>query len=766
MTVLSFRSGSSTWLERLPLGDGRLGAMVGVADGTVRVGVNEATAWSGGIASARRDAVAPEVAASALAAARAKIAADDPHAAEAHLRALQHRYSQAFLPVGEIVVETGPAPVRERSLDLRDAVHRAETTRWRADAACAGDVVLQRIAAAEPMDALISFETSLRTRSVTPSGADRVLDLPADVAPGHEPDEPAVTWEVPGIDPVRLAVALRIDTDGVLTAEGGKLRVTGARRLDLAVAVESTYVGPTTDPSSTDAVVLRAASRAQEAVADAAGTLERHRAAARRAADAFSLTFGAAVDTVSLPVDDALDTHAVLGVLAAYGRYLLRSASRPGLPPANLQGIWNDDMRPPWSSNYTLNINTPMNYWGAEGSGASEAHLALLTLLEGLAESGADTAGRLYGARGWVAHHNSDAWAYSLPTRGDASWSHWSLGGAWLVRQFDEHRRHGGMTDEVRARYLPVLAGCAQFLLDILVEADGGLHTVPSTSPENRYLTANGPVSVTRSSALDRALIREVLGIAADVLPGSDGPLASRARAAAARIEGPRRTADGRVAEWDGDPVDEDPRHRHLSHLYPWFPGDSGDDAMTDAAMRTLDTRGDDSTGWSLAWKIALRARLRDADGAARLLALVRRPATEGSHRGGLYPNLFAAHPPFQIDGNLGLLGALLECVVQSHRPGRLDLLPAVPAELATGRLRGAVVRPGLDLDLDWEAGAVSRVRLRARRAAAIGTVDVVAGEASVTVQVTADADTVLTADHFDTIPRVPPSTTPDRSTP
>ncbi|QLD11283.1 glycosyl hydrolase family 95 catalytic domain-containing protein [Microbacterium oleivorans] len=809
MSTLTFTTPTGTWLERLPLGNGRIGAMVGVAPAETRIGLNEASAWSGSPASARRDAVDPAAAASALAAARAKLDRSDPIGAEAELRVLQHRYAQAFLPVGEIVLAAGDAGADagagavRRSLDLRDGVHTATAAGLAAVTACPSepDLLVHAVRSARPVDISVRFATPLRVRDERAPMAERrewVLDLPADVAPAHEPGDAAISWDLPGIHPGGIVVAWLLRHDGSAEADGEAVMVRGATRLEVLVAIESTVSGLGEEPGGTARARRRAAALLADA-ADAEGLVAEHRAR-HRAASGFRFELGRpapslrgreAVDPLGAGADvAAMPTEALLGIVVEYGHHLLRASSRAGGAPANLQGIWNAELQPPWSSAFTLNINTPMNYWGAEASGGSAAHLALLELLEALARHGTDTAARLYGARGWVAHHNTDIWGYSLPTRGDASWSQWPLGGAWLVRQFDEHRRHGAMSPRTLERYRPIVAGCARFLLDVLVaDGDGALATSPSTSPEHRFLTAHGPASLTRSSALDRALVGDVLEIAATVLgasdPGladearaaSDPGLADEARAARGRIPGPRIARDGTIAEWQGEPDEEDPRHRHLSHLFPWFPGDRVGDADEQAAVRaSLDRRGDDSTGWSLAWKIALRARLRDAAGVERLLALALRPVASGpragaasEHRGGLYPNLFAAHPPFQIDGNLGLVGAVLECLVQSHRPGRIDLLSAVPAVLETGRLRGAVARPGVLLDLDWAGGRLERVRLRARSAAQAGRYRVSTGEHGVDVDVDADADTVLTGAGLTVAPPAagpdPDFPTPDRST-
>lgn len=748
MAALTYHRASTSWLDRLPLGDGRLGAMVGASSAARRIGLNESSAWSGGVASAQRDLVDPTRAATALAEARSLLLADEPVAAERALDPLQHRYAQAFLPVGELTVTAPGAPgTVTRRLDLDTGTHLA---RWPGATAttlvsAARGVVVHAEAYEHATDAEITLTTPLRTRESAwhEPIVTVVLDLPADVAPEHEPDEPSVTWDLPDVRPVRVVMALAVRHDGVESRYDDRIVVHDARSLEVVVAIETTFTGMGREPGRLADARARAVGSVTAAAA-ADDLVNEHAVTFSSSGPAFSLVLGGADGGPDPDPDERVARVAgepvtrtdpgLLALLVEYGVYLLRCSSRDGGIPANLQGIWNAQLQPPWSSAYTLNINTPMNYWGAEATGLSGAHRALLGLLEALAARGADTAQRLYGCRGWVAHHNSDAWGYTLPTRGDASWSQWPLGGAWLVRQLDEQRRHGAMTAGTLARFWPVARDCARFLLDWLTEIDGELHMLPSTSPENRYLHRGVAASLTISSALDRALVREVLRLVCELGDdvGEPGCVVVReARAALTRIAPARASSDGRIAEWGEDRTAEDPFHRHLSQLYEWFPGDGGDPVLDGAATRSLDTRGDDSTGWSLVWKLGLRARLGDATAVARLLDLLVRPAREEDpHRGGLYPNLFAAHPPFQIDGNLGFVGAFLESLVQSHRPGRLDLLPALPPALSAGTLRGFVARPGIVLDLTWQDACPLRLRLRARNPRASGTVRVMhAGE-------------------------------------
>ncbi|WP_410169503.1 glycosyl hydrolase family 95 catalytic domain-containing protein, partial [Actinacidiphila rubida] len=419
-------------------------------------------------------------------------------------------------------------------------------------------------------------------------------------------------------------------------------------------------------------------------------------------------------------------------------------------PPANLQGIWNADLRPAWSSNYTVNINTQMNYWGAEAAGLPACHEPLFDLLDRVAAQGTGVAGQLYGARGWVAHHNTDMWGWALPVgmgHGNPSWAIWMMGGAWLSQHLWDHYDFTRDTAFLRDRAWPLLHGCAAFLLDWLTDdaaaagdgadraaggdgapAGGWLGTLPSTSPENLFLSEQGtPESLTHSSAMDIALIRAVFErtLRAAGLLGVQDPLCDEIRAALPRLPPPPVSPAGLLQEWAEDLPEQDPAHRHLSPLIALHPLGQIDPDTTPAtalaARRLLDRRGPGAMGWSWAWKIAMRAWLRDAASARGLLLEAARPLegdagadapVDGSQWGGLLPNLFSTHPPFQIDGTYGFMAAITEMVLQSHA-GAVHLLPALPAEWAEGAATGLRCRGGLAADLTWRGGALTAVTLR-----------------------------------------------------
>jgi len=730
--VLSWPAPATGWVEAAPVGNGRIGAMV-LGD---RILVNDSTVWSGapgqpaeGLAAVLAAGAGPE----RLAEVRKAVWTRDHRRAEELLMTFQGRYSQEFLPFAEMRL-TFPGTPGPRTLNLDTGVARDV---WTVD----GAVVERRVwvshpaqalcvalTAERPVDLAVAVDSPLRV--VHRAGLTLGVEIPVDGAPKHEPQvpEPLRYGTVEGYDPFG-AVAVRVDTDGRFDAG----QVTGMTRtlivLTTATAAADWWFGRSTRDRRE--YLTEADDTANRAVELGAGTLlAQHEADMRELLGATSVRIGELPEIV--PVADVLsgmDSGLVAMVMCRLGRYLLAASSRPGSgPPANLQGVWNADLRPPWSSNYTVNINTQMNYWPAEPAGLPDCHLPLVDLLEKLAVTGADVARELYGARGWVVHHNTDMWGWALPVgmgHGDPSWANWHMGGAWLVQHVWDHYEFTGDREFLRDRGWPLLRGCAEFCLDWLVEGpDGHLDTVPSTSPENLFL-ADGPESLTYSSTLDIALVRALFTRclrAVDTLD-LDDPITTQLTEALPRLRPPHVT-DGRLAEWAEDLPETDPQHRHLSPLATVYPlGQIDPDTtpeLAKAAARLLDRRGPGAMGWSWTWKIALRARLRDGETAHALFQEATRPFTgdpradapvDGSQWGGLLPNLFSTHPPCQLDGNYGFTAALLEMLVQSHNG--IHLLPALPCAWPDGEVTGVRCRGGLAVDLTWRDGRLDAATVR-----------------------------------------------------
>jgi hypothetical protein len=749
--VLSWPGAARQWFEAAPVGNGRLGAMVFGGTRRARWQINDATVWSGtpsGPDAALADVLAAGAGPERLAEIRAAIRAEDYRLAEQLLMSFEGRYTQSYLPFADLWISLAgdESTQRGRTLNLDNGVvaeqievdgQRVRRTTWASNPV--GVLCIALEVEGGGTIAGLDLELSSPLRVDRWSGSALGVEIPVDSAPPHEPGvaEPVRYADAPvaGYDPFG-AVALAIDTDGQLTDEGSAYSIRGASRVLITVASSTSPADHWRGhaPISRDAHVRRAIETAEAAAAlGEQRLLDEHDADLRGVLGGTAVTIGQRRGGVFDVADDVLsgkDEQLTVTVITQLGRYLLASASRPGGgPPANLQGIWNDQLRPPWSSNYTININLQMNYWGAWQAGLGTCDEPLIELVERLADHGAPVARELYDARGWVAHHNTDMWGWALPVglgHGDTSWAIWMMGGVWLVQHVWERYEFTQDTDFLRRRGWPLLSGAARFCLDWLVEAeDGLLDTVPSTSPENKFLARDGePESLSVSTGMDMALICALFIrtlTAADIL-GLDDETCAEIRGALPRLRPPRLTADGRLREWSVDHQDAYPTHRHVSHLVAVHPLDQIDPLtspqLAAAAMATLDARGHGAMGWSWSWKIALRARLQQPAAARTLLLEATRPydgdpaedaPPDGSLWGGLLPNLFSTHPPFQIDGNYGLMAGVLEMLVQSHG-GFIRILPALPEQWREGSCRAIRCRGGLAVDLTWRDGVVTEL--------------------------------------------------------
>ena len=766
--ALRASSPAARWLEAYPVGNGLRGAMCAGLAGGEKLWLNDITAWSGHADADPLEGVTAR-GAEAIAAVRAAIETGDLDAADALLQRMQTPWVQAYLPLGWIDIEVlasdeAAGPVSRR-LDLTTGVAAHEyraggvEVRHRTWADLATGAIMHEITASEPVQVNVEVGSLLRPRSdAGPSGGALATQwwLPVDVAPGHEQPAEPVRYD----ERIGRHGAIVVRPFGSAEVTGGVLTSAAATTHLFAVATATAPSLPGEPADDRDALqraedLLGGIPASADVPATATTLLGAHTAAHGALYERCALELPSPDDADAGSVDTVArvrraqdrDDPALAALAFHYGRYLLMASSQPGGLPITLQGLWNAELPGPWSSAYTLNINTQMAYWPAETTGLAECHEPLLRFTRRLSETtGPVVARELYGADGWVAHHNSDAWAHAAPVgagHGDPAWANWSLGGVWLALHLWEHYAFGGDRAFLRDEAWPALASAAAFALSWIQDDGERAWTSPSTSPENHYLDADGRErGVAVTATMDVALLRELAAVCRDgaAVLGVDEPWVAELIARTGRLPDPRVSARGDLLEWDRERPEAEPEHRHLSHLLGLFPlaqiTPGATPELARAASESIRLRGPESTGWALAWRAGMQARLGDGDAVHAQLRLALRPADEGSdaHRGGLYPNLFSAHPPYQIDGNLGVTAAIAEALVQSFdEPAeraepqprseaasidparvRLLLLPALPPQWPDGAVRGIRSRGDVSVDVRWAGGRLVQARLRA----------------------------------------------------
>lgn len=724
---LWFRTPAPDWFEALPVGNGHLGAKVFGRVQDERIALNLDDVWSG--TGPRKLAVAdgPSVLADIR---RLLLEEGDQYAASERARALQGPLVESYQPLGDLLISSpGDASEYRRSLDLRTGIVSVDYTRGgvrfhRETYVSAPDQVMVWTVEASSAGAI---DLDLALTSQHPVSGDVAGEL-ATMA-GHAPSDLTIEYRR-SADPIRyrsgegigFGVALQVvATGGTVSAGDAGLSVRGADNVTVLLSAASTFRGWSVAPGSDPAVALREATALLSV--DLGKLKQRHLDDHIALYDRAELTLG---EPVELPTDERVRAVAAGGtdpglsaLLFAFGRYLLMASSRPGTQAANLQGIWNQDRRPMWASDWTNNINTQMNYWPADVTGLRECFDPLGDLLTQLAESGSETARILYDAPGWVSHHNSDLWMASWPVGDggdDPVWSMAATCGVWLSAHLMEHHRFHPDLDFLWEKAYPVLLGATEFVLSMLVEdRSGRLQFIPSTTPEHHFIVPSGEkASVDLTTTYDIWLLRELFGNLAEVEAslGLSSEVLARAQAALPKLPEIPIADDGRLMEWQTDWPPSEFDHRHQSHLYGLFPGAQIDPqtmpelAAAVRASLAVRTSGRPSGGWTSAWLIALWGRLFEPEKAAAVLRdyTSRLVSDNLLHRDG---------DIFQIDANFGLTAAIAELLIQSHTD-TVHLLPALPSEWPDGAFRGLRARGGLAFDVSWTDGRPAKVVVRA----------------------------------------------------
>ena len=709
---LWYTQAANVWEEALPLGNSRLGAMVYGKTAVEEIQLNEETIWGGGPYTNNN----PK-ALNVLDEVRKLIFDGKNRQAEDIINQnfFTRTHGMPYQTAGNIFLHfEGHNNVSDyyRELDIANAV---TTTRYkhngvefvrRTIASFADDVIIMHISANKK--GAITFDLDYKSRAphkVANNGKSLVVY-------GQGTDHEGIKGQV------RYQIhAFAKNKGGNVRLSDSKLSVSGADEVTLYISIGTNF---TNYKSLTANEGEKASLKLEKAIkTDFKKALKAHSAIYAQQFNRFSLHLGQNVAASQLPTNERIANFSktqdpsLVTLLAQFGRYLLISSSQPGGQPANLQGIWANSLTPPWDSKYTININAEMNYWPAEITNLSETHEPFLRMVKEVAEAGAQTAAEMYGAKGWVAHHNTDVWRVTSPIDFAAA-GMWPTGGAWIAQHLWERYLFTGDKKFLQEVY-PVLKGAADFFLTSMVEhpQHNWMVVSPSVSPEH------GPISA--GCTMDNQLVYDVLSrtaMAIDIL-GGDKQYQQQVLDLLSLIPPMQIGKHTQLQEWLQDIDDPKSDHRHVSHLYGLFPGNQISPYKTpklfEAARNSLIYRGDLATGWSIGWKVNLWARLLDGDHAYKIINNMLTIADGGQNRDGrTYPNMFTAHPPFQIDGNFGLTAGVAEMLLQSHDDA-IHILPALPKNWPNGLVKGIVARGGFVLDMQWENEQVKTLKLVSR---------------------------------------------------
>lgn len=743
--MLFYEKAAECWEQTLAIGNGSLGAMIFGGVKREKLGLNEESLWSGYKHDKNREEAYEYLG-------KVRELVFEEKYVEAEKEVQKHmlgEYNESYLPLGNLnVAFSHDEKVAEykRVLDLEESLvqvsYKAEGVSYKREyfASYPAQMIVMKFQADQPVMGMeVSFESQLlHTVSVDEKGLLINGQCPEHVDPNYIRGPEGI---IQGDRGMRFVGKVRVrECDGIVrVTENGIIGITGASVAVLTVEAEN--------PDRIDRKEMEQAGNWEDVKQSEKRTNKNEIKADNREIQVFNYgriksehiaDYQKLYNRVELYLGEQLDIptdkrlaqlkegkkdNGLFGLYFQYGRYLLISSSREGSLPANLQGIWSWEYQAPWSSNFTTNINTEMNYWLAESCNLKECLIPLFDYAERLCEEGKKTAKTHYGCRGFVHHHNGDYWASTNPAgvgfgeeggrEYSATWSMWPMGGAWMCSEFFKYYEYRQDEDFLRERAYPILKEAAMFLVDWLVEKDGEYVTCPSTSPENRFKTEDGDSCVTAACAMDLELIREVFGNfkkTCEIL-SIDDALLGEIEERLEKLAEFKIGSKGQLLEWNKEFEETEPGHRHSSHLYGLFPSElfAGDERLTEACRRSLEIRlenGGGYTGWSCAWIINMFAVLGEGERAYEYLETLLTKST--------YDNLWDAHPPFQIDGNFGGAAAIANMLVQD-RGGEVKILPALPKQFKDGYVKGLCLKGKKAVDIVWKDGAVVDYKIYGR---------------------------------------------------